>query len=253
MSDDIKNPISLDPTNWEEAYEEFPGTVESVEHRLSADEYNEKAHLPEPIQQFHIVVVRDDAIYKLADGSTAPVRVYSGCDLQKKNRAGVIVPVAPGENKPTFMLTQFAKAKVVLSTDPEKLAALKGVKCMWRRYRTMSFPGGFQAKNILYPVQVLSPDYKFAGEVQEFTVSATPAESLEDAAGATPEADAATREELVEALAGTDESFDADALSEEPFRRASGADKTALVRGEFQEAAVADGLLKVEDGKLVQV
>lgn len=250
MSDEVKNPISLDPGQWEEAFEDFPGRIEVVEHRLSASEYNEAAHFPRPIQQFHIVVERLDAVYALADGTEAPVKVYGGCDLEKKNRSGDIVPVAPGENKATFMLGKYAEAKVRLSTNPEELTKLTGVICMWRRYRTKTM-GGMQAKNVLHPLQVLAVDYKFAGEVQRFAVSAQQGgESLEEAAGAT--GDHASRKELAEALVGTPaDSFDADLLTSEPFRRASGADKTALVKGEFGSAAVTDGLLKVEDGKFV--
>jgi len=253
MSDEVKNPISLDPGQWEEAFEDFPGQIKVVEHRLSAEKYNEAAHFPRPIQQFHIVVTRLDAVYALPDGTEAPVEVYSGCDLEKKDRSGDIVSVAPGDNKPSKMLGKFAEAKVRLSTNPEELAKLTGVICMWRRYRTMTM-GGMQAKNVLYPLQVLAVDYKFAGEVQRFAVSAQQGgESLEEAAGATT-GDHASREELAEALVGTPaDSFDADLLTSEPFRRASGADKTALVKGDFGQAAVTDGLLKVEDEKFVKI
>jgi len=249
MTDDVKNPISLDPGQWEEAFEDFPGRIEVVEHRLSASEYNEAAHFPRPIQQFHIVVERLDAVYALADGTEAPVKVYGGCDLEKKDRSGDIVKVAPGDNKATKMLSKFAEAKVRLSTNPEELAKLTGLICVWRRYRTLTV-GGMQAKNVLYPLQVLAVDYKFAGEIQRFAVSAQQGGvSLEEAAGA---GDHASRKELADALAGTPaDSFDADLLTSEPFRRASGADKTALVKGDFGQAAVTDGLLKVEDGKFV--
>ena len=251
-------PISLDPSSWAEAFEDFPGKLMVCERRMSDERYtNEIAKLPRPVQQFYVEVQRYDAVFvDAATGKRRPAVAISNVDLETKNRSGRIVQMPVGKNKATIMLSNWAKAKVSLGVTWESPKVHEGKNFMFRLYRSMTIVPtrpDFRATNVLWPLSPLPNDYKYDGEVQEWIVQAR-GEDLAASAEAVATVEHASREELIEGLIGEPAAtFRGNLLQREPFKRASGSDKTKLVSGTFAREAMDEGLLGVDDeGNLVR-
>lgn len=174
----------LDPSSWEEPKELIPVKVVQCGLRWSDEKYNAatefRAALPKPIQQLVLNVERLDAIYFHEDGShffgtdgkdlgeTIPVPMYAGVDLQKMDKKGVIKNIMKTRGKEQFVVTGWVKVVGALVPNPERLI---GMMLTVERYREKEIASGFFAKNVIIPVEILSPTYQFTGTVQRFKAS----------------------------------------------------------------------------------
>ena len=247
--------IPLDSSKWEEPVTDFFGEVVKSEYRTTDDAkghdgrtFTESRGLPRPGRSWHVEIKRLDAVYDLADGTTAPVTVYMDIDLERLVN-GRMVPVPPGNNKPTFVIDRWNKAGLVLAPKPE---AAIGKKAQFRTERTHDFGGPQRAKSLTYPLKLLPDGYEFAGDVIRFQVKEKT--SLEQAAelveGSTAPAEQVAEVDVPSLLVGT-ENTSADLQAFVAAHPDLSAEiKIALLTEDLVGQYVSDGVLVVKEGKL---
>ena len=264
--------ISLDPTKWAEPKESLIGRIVKCEYSdtdqaksRDGETFTEMRGWPRAGQTWVVEVERLDAVYVNSEtGEKSPIKRYLSVDLERYDEKATppqMKPVTQGNNKAQFLLGKW-NDKLKLAPDPTKNV---GAVCEFELLRSKNFGGPQPAKNLLYPLKVLArpdqgADFVFHGEVQEisFDPSRNEGESLEDAAASQetekPKAKSEQMDEeaVFNALVGIDPE-DEDALTK--FVTSNKANipsaiKTALIAGDFIQAAIEAGSLKVEDGKL---
>jgi hypothetical protein len=186
----------MNPEALEEPKETFPVKVLRSRLRWSSPEYNAAnsfrqafphrgpGYGPEgnSIQQWALVLERQDAVYYHEDGSpfevrdadnkptgqtaqTVPVIVYAGIDLEKMDKNGVIKGIMKTRGKEPYVLGAWTKSAGSLTPDA---SVIEGRFFTVERFREKEIAPGFFAKNIVVPVAVLPPTFTYTGEVQRF-------------------------------------------------------------------------------------
>lgn len=171
----------LDPTTWKDPVEEIPVIVRESRFRWSDAKYNQattfRPAFPltnhgedgHSIQQWVFNLERLDARYVLLDGSEAPVTIYAGVDVEKyaKQRDGsyLLQSIMKGKGKEQEVVQAWVKAAGSLTPDP---SVLVGQMWMINFYRQKDMGGGFFAKKVTLPKELLPPTYVYSGEVQKF-------------------------------------------------------------------------------------
>lgn len=166
----------FDPSTWKEPVDIIPVRVKVSRPRWSDPKYNKATEFrpafpnrgkgPEgdSIMQWDFQLERLDAEYALLDGTTAPVIIYGGVDLEKmvKGRDGQynLQTVMKGKSKEALVLNAWTKAAGGLMPDPSKLEGQ-----MWEIefYRQKEMAPGFYAKNVVLPKNPLPPTFTFTG------------------------------------------------------------------------------------------
>lgn len=179
MTDSVQTPTpdfnvsALDPSTWEEPKELIPVVVVKSEYRWSDAKYNGatafRAALPRPIQQWNLELERLDAEFALLDGTRAPVIMYAGADLEKLQKDGTLQKIMRTRGKENFVVGAWTQHVGVanLVPDPGKII---GMKLVVARYREKDITGnGFFAKNVIVPVETLTPTYTYMGDKRVFT------------------------------------------------------------------------------------
>jgi|FLYL01.1.fsa_nt_gi hypothetical protein len=174
----------LDPSSWEEPRETIPVRVKVSRFRWSAPEYNRatsfrqafpyrgEGYGPEgnSIQQWDLQLERYDAVFVRPDGTEVPATLYAGVDLEKLDSSGVLKPIMRTRGKEQFIITAWTRVVGSLVPDPSRI---EGMNLLVERYREKEIAPGFYAKNVIVPIEVLPPDYRYTGPVQKFRVRAT--------------------------------------------------------------------------------
>jgi len=177
MADELQGfDISVfDPATHKEPVEIIPVKVVVSKPRWSDPKYNKATEFrpafpnrgkgPEgnSIMQWDLQLERQDAEYALLDGTTAPVIMYAGIDLEKyvKDRQSnyTLTTVMKGKSKESQVINAWTKAAGTLLPDPSKL---EGQYWEVEHYRQKEMGPGFYAK-VTLPHKLLSPTYQFTG------------------------------------------------------------------------------------------
>ncbi len=197
----------FDPSTWKEPVELIPVRVVKSRPRWSDPKYNKATEFrpafpnrgkgPEgdSIMQWEFNLERLDADYALLDGTTAPVVLYAGIDLEKysKNRQGQyeLHTVMKGRSKEALVINAWTKAAGALMPDPSRL---EGQLWEVEYFRQKEMAPNFFAKDVCLPKQPLAPTYEFTGTKLAFKQKAKDASEAAGNAvgdGAVPATEAA--------------------------------------------------------------
>ena len=243
--------VSIDPATWKEPVQTFPGIIEASEYRWASDDYKKETEfrprIDEQLPQWHLVVVRMDAVLITSDGEEVPARRYGGIDLRKYSKAeGGLVDINPRHAKEHFIMTEWKK--VALEIEPPD--PLVGRKFIFNYWQTKAF-GRNVGRNVLVPVQVLSPDYEYDGEIQR--IQLPPRENVEEGevtAGTTPPTEDTLEAALIEALKGKTKDDHQEILSSLPEWARTTSIVTGVATGSLIDKLVEEGKVSVSgDGK----
>lgn len=241
----------LDPAALEEPKETFPVLVTVSRLRWSDPKYNVAnsfrqafpfrgaGYGPEgnSVQQWDLQLQRLDAVYYHEDGSpfpqddgsapsTVPVIVYAGIDLEKMDKNGVVKGIMKTRGKEPYVLGAWTKVAGSLVPDP---SVITGKMFNVERFREKEIAPGFFAKNVVVPVEVLSPTFTYTGEVLRFKAGRETGDgAVSEAAQGGPATAGVTKEEA----AGLIASF----LAEKGIDRTT-ADVSVLALADFPQAA----------------
>ncbi len=262
----------LDPNSYEEPKELVPVEVIKSAFRWSAEEYNKgsefRAAFPQrgtaggplgnSIQQWDLQLKRLDAVFYHEDGShffgqegtdqgaEIPVIMYAGVDLEKMDKKTSIVhPLAKTRGKEPMVVNAWTKLVGALIPNPEKI---EGTFLQVESFREKEMGGGFFAKNVVLPIEILPPTFTFTGEMQRFKakvrVEGDTADGDVQGGGSAPTAGGdvkAAAEAIIEFLSAnslTAESVDVAVLGHPNFPAASRIEPftTACATGELAKA-----------------
>ena len=242
--------VPLDTSKWEEPVTDFFGVVTKSEYRTTDDAkgqdgrtFTESRGLPRPGRTWHVEIQRLDAIYDLADGTTAPVTVYMTVDLERLSN-GRMISVPFGDNKPTFTVDKWNESGLRLAPAP---GAVIGKKAQFRLERTHKF-GGMTAKDIVYPTKLLPDGYQYTSEVTRFQVKEKT--SLEQAAEAVEASTGPAEVDVPSLLVGTENTDEGIQAFVKAHPDLPGDVKVALLTEGLADQYISDGALVVKAGKL---
>lgn len=213
----------LDPNALEEPKETFPVIVVKSCLRWSDPKYNAATSFRQAfpyrgpgygiegnsVQQWDLLLQRLDAIYYHEDGSpfpqadgsapsTVPVIVYAGIDLEKMDKNGIVKGIMKTRGKEPFTLGAWTKVSGSLVPNP---SVIEKKLFLVERFREKEIATGFFAKNIVIPIEALSPTYAYTGEVQRFKAKANSDDSSVSTAASGIATAGASKEEAAAAIA----------------------------------------------------
>lgn len=236
----------LDPSQWKEEPEVFPGYVQYASVRDAHPRYKQTLGIPEdkPYPQFVAIVRRYDRKFVNERGEEweAPIRV--SVDLLRRIGRGEEMRFgSPSRRGKTALVLEGWRAVFGDLNPPESLV---GLKAMWKYYREYNL-GGVAARDVLIPVEILDASYQYTGPVRKTTVRSE--REIEETETATTETEeqallalrdavikAGSVKSLISALSYLDKQY-----QKEPYM-------SWILSGAVLEKLKDAGLVEIDDG-----
>ncbi len=256
--------FNIDPANWEELKETFPGKVVESTYQVPNEKYRAatsfRPEIPEELPngtkiiQWSCVVERLDAVFVNPEGEQNPVRRYVTVDSHKWNpRKRVWAPMSRAFKKETYITSTWKK--VFGQIQPPEI--LVGKIALFDLYRDKDFGGQYTARNVLVPVQVLSPDYTYDGDVQLIQTRGEGERTEGEGQTAPSSNNLLSDEEAIEALIplliGKEKASVATILSSLPSEIRTSTVMTGVATGSLIDTLEAEGKIKVDGDGLIAV
>ena len=257
--------FDIDPANWEELKETFPGKVVESVYQAPNEKYRAatsfRPEIPEELPngtkiiQWSCIVERLDARFINPEGEEFPVRRFVTVDSHKWNaKKKLWTPMSRAFKKETYITATWKRAFGQIQPP----SVLIGKIALFDLYRDKDFGGQFTARNVLVPVQVLAPDYAYDGDVQLIQTRGEgerAGEGEQSAPSSTNNllSDEEAIEALIPILIGKEKASVATILSSLPSEIRTSTVMTGVATGSLIDTLEAEGKIKVDDSGVIAV
>ena len=257
MADQDFGKLNLNPDEWVDPTETFPGKVVASAYRMADEKYKEanqfREAITEDLPQWDLRIERLDAEY----GSISPVVLYGGVDMKVLDkRSGKLIDVS-SKNFKSFTILSAWRAVFGRMDKPEDLV---GKFFMFERKETMKIPGFASglAKNVILPVSILEDGYVFTGtkQTREFTPKDDQEEEAEGGEDGTRSLVPVLTDEEIKArlaveLDGKEVAGLASVLGTLPPELRTNQTVNRLINGELVKEMEEDGLITVNGSGVI--